>query len=71
MTLTRAERRALRLAHEIGQHMPQQDRLTAVMHASKESTFESLRAKGLLVWSAHRGGTYHLTPEAMQIAARQ
>lgn len=66
--LSRAERRALRMACEVAAKSPHSDRPTASSYFSKESTLNSLRDKGLLIWSAHRGSTYHLTPTAILVA---
>ena len=65
--LSRAEKRALRLACELAAKGPHPDRPTASSYFSKESTLSSLRDKGLLIWSAHRGSTYHLTPTAVLV----
>lgn len=65
--LSRAEKRALRLAYGIGRTMPEFPSITASQRLSREPTLERLRTKGLLIRSSHRGFTYHLTERAIEI----
>jgi hypothetical protein len=68
MGLTRAEKRALRMAYEVSETTPG-DSVIASQFFSRESTLKSLHDKGLLIWTAHRGGQYHLTLRAIQVAS--
>ncbi len=63
--LTAAEKRCLRLSFKISQNLPQYpESIWASFTVSRMSTIESLHAKGYLIWSPHRGSTYHFNDKA-------
>lgn len=70
--LTAAEKRCLRLSYERNKTMPQfPDSIMACFNVSRQVTLESLQHKGFLMWSSHRGSTYHFTQLALDFVGHK
>lgn len=64
--LSAAEKRCLRLSFEVSKQMPcYPESINASFQFSQSATIESLHDKGYLLWSSHRGSTYHFTEKAL------
>lgn len=63
--LSTAEKRCLRLSFDVSKQMPcYPESINASFQFSRPETIESLHDKGYLLWSSHRGSTYHFTEKA-------